>query len=160
MKHWPTLQMGTQDCYTCNAFLLTCRHKSLLCHHQELYYQNKYYGGRKGFPWCLPHCRHSSDSCAEFSFKCLHPYQEKHAEAKKPYKTFDYSWLLNDFKASSWKTDAKIEKVSFIFESSRKHLYPCLWEQNTKFILQSSSSCWRLEQIPASVSGTIIQIPK
>lgn len=114
-----------------------------------------------GDPWWSPHRCHSSDSCSKFSFKCLHPYQEKHTEVKKPYKIFDSSWFLNHFKASSWKTDANVEKVSFLFESSQKHSYPCLWEQdNTRFILWNSTSWRRLEEIPASVSGTIIQIPK
>lgn len=115
--------------------------------------KKKYYGGEKGLPWWSPHRNHSSDSCSKFSFKWLHPYQEKHIEDKKPYKTFDSSWFLNHFNASSWKKDAKVEKVSF--ESSQKHLYPCLWEQdNTRFILWNSTSCWRLEERPASVSGS------
>lgn len=161
MKYRPTLPMGTQHCYACNAFLLTSRRESLLCHHQELYYQNKYYRGKKGLPWWSLHHNHSSDSCFKFSFNCFHPYQEKHTEAINPSKTFDSSWFLNNFKASSWKRDGKVEKVSFLFESSQKHLYPSLWEQdNTRFILQKCKSCWRLEVIPAAVSGTIIQIPK
>lgn len=49
MKYQATLQMGSQHCCACNAFLLTSRHESLLCH-QDLYYQNKYYGGKKGDP--------------------------------------------------------------------------------------------------------------